>query len=236
MRKKLLIKAVSIAAMVIMLIGITVGCDQPTGDTEMTLGVATIDSVAIATPDQATTAPTVKPTVAPTTKPTEAPTEKPTEAPTEAPTDAPVNSYDDNDYDDDDYDYNDYNYGNGAGYDDSDESDYTEPNYDDSDDYESPASSTSAVYSAYEFQMRGVINWGGWTWTYYSENILPGDGLYLPGRHTDSDGYICDGDGYICLASSSLAWGTVVDTPFGRQGKVYDSGCASHILDVYTNW
>jgi hypothetical protein len=96
--------------------------------------------------------------------------------------------------------------------------------------------SSARIYSPSDFLMMGVIDWGNWTWTYYSENILPGYGLYLPGRHTDEDGYICDENEYICLASSSLPWGTIVETPFGKQGKVYDSGCAGYILDVYTSW
>ena len=44
-----------------------------------------------------------------------------------------------------------------------------------------------------------------------------------------------DGDDNIVLASSDLAYGTEVSTPYGN-GKVYDSGCASGTLDVYTNW
>ena len=226
--KKLLIKAFSIVAVLIMLIGITVGCNQiSTGDIDMTLGVATIDSVKISTVDQATKdqAPTVKPTVAPTLAPTEKPSEAPTEQPTEAYIETPeVISTNNND----DYDYSEITY--------NDSDDYDEPSYDNDNTYEASASSTTALYSASEFKNSGVINWGDWTWTYYSEYILPGEGLYLPGRHVDNDGYICDGDGYLCIASSSLPWGTVVDTPFGKQGKVYDSGCAGYILDVYVSW
>ena len=96
--------------------------------------------------------------------------------------------------------------------------------------------SGSAAYSPSDLQFSGVLYWGGWRWTWYSERILPGYGLSIPGRHTDGDGFVCDGDGYICLASSSLSKGTVVDTPFGRAGKVYDCGCASDVLDVYVNW
>lgn len=40
----------------------------------------------------------------------------------------------------------------------------------------------------------------------------------------------------LCLASSVLEKGTIVDTPFGAEGCVYDSGCPSYILDVYTNF
>jgi len=82
----------------------------------------------------------------------------------------------------------------------------------------------------------GVLNWNGWRWTYYSQRVLPGGGLNIPGRHVDADGYVCDENEYICLASSTLAWGTVVDTPFGKPGRVYDSGCAADVLDVYVDW
>lgn len=96
--------------------------------------------------------------------------------------------------------------------------------------------SNSGTYSASDLRSMGVINWGGWRWTWYSQRVLPGGGLNIPGRHVDGNGYVCDGNGYICLASGSLAKGTVVNTPFGKAGKVYDSGCAANTLDVYTNF
>lgn len=97
---------------------------------------------------------------------------------------------------------------------------------------------SAAIYFPDEFQTSGVINWGEYTWTYYSELILPGDGLNIPGRHTTSDGYVCDGDGYVVLAAdlSMLPRYSVVDTPFGYTGKVYDTGCAYGTLDVYVGW
>lgn len=95
---------------------------------------------------------------------------------------------------------------------------------------------TDMIYSASDLKFRGAINWGGWRWTWYSQNVLPGGGLSIPGRHVDENNYICDENGYICLASGSLAKGTVVDTPFGKQGKIYDCGCAANTLDVYTNF
>lgn len=91
-------------------------------------------------------------------------------------------------------------------------------------------------YSASDLQFSGVIYWGGWRWTWYSQNVLPGGGLAIPGRHVDENGYVCDENDYICLAATSLSKGTVVDTPFGKQGKVYDSGCAYGTLDVYVSW
>lgn len=95
---------------------------------------------------------------------------------------------------------------------------------------------SETMYSASDFQVAGVIYWGEWKWTYYSEKVLPGHGLDIPGRHTDSNGYVCDEDGYICVASSVLSYGTVIETPFGKNGKVYDSGCASNVIDVYVSW
>ena len=71
---------------------------------------------------------------------------------------------------------------------------------------------------------------------WYSQKVLPGGGLNIPGRHVDNNGYVCDENGFICLASGSLAKGTIVETPFGKKGKVYDCGCAANTLDVYTNF
>ena len=87
-----------------------------------------------------------------------------------------------------------------------------------------------------EFYNMGIIEWGGWSWTYYSEVYMPGTTLLIPGRWTDENGYVCDENNYICLASSSLSKGTIVDTPFGKMGKVCDCGCLSYILDVYVSW
>ena len=98
-----------------------------------------------------------------------------------------------------------------------------------------------AIYSAKYFCEMGEIYWGGWKWTWYSERVLPGGGLHIPGRYTDDyDGYVRDADGYICLASDDYGRGTVIDTPFGSPGKVYDQisedGRYSGCLDVYVGW
>ena len=95
---------------------------------------------------------------------------------------------------------------------------------------------SSALYTPGQFQNLGVIYYGDYRWTWYSERVLPGGGLKIPGRHNDENGYICDGDGYICLASSILSKGTILNTPFGKQGKIYDSGCAVGTVDVYVSW
>ena len=82
---------------------------------------------------------------------------------------------------------------------------------------------------------KGVVYYNGHRETWYSQKVLPGGGLKIPGRHVDSRGLVCDSDGYICVASSDLAKGTIVETSLGI-GKVYDSGCASGTIDIYCDW
>lgn len=110
--------------------------------------------------------------------------------------------------------------------------------YDDWTDYVEPAAYpvNTDYYTASQLRFNGVIYSGGWRWTYYSQRVLPGGGLRIPGRHVDENGYVCDGNGRICLASSVLGYGTIVSTPFGKEGCVYDSGCNADTLDVYTNF
>ena len=153
-------------------------------------------------------------TVAPTTVPST--TVKPTEAPKPTEKVESSNVEEENDYN---YNYEDYDT-------DTNTNDNNVPDF----------MSGGAIYSPSDFMNAGVINWGGWTWTYYSERILPGDGLWIPGRWTDSDGYVCDENGYVCLASTSVARYSIIETPFGRTGKVYDSGCDYGVMDIYVNW
>lgn len=88
-----------------------------------------------------------------------------------------------------------------------------------------------------DFRYAGVLNWNGWNWTYYTMSMFPGStSTPCPGRWVNDDGFVCDPEGYIILASADLPPYTVVETPFGYMGKVYDTGCPSGILDVYTNW
>ena len=89
-----------------------------------------------------------------------------------------------------------------------------------------------------EFQYLGVVEDGDTTYTWYSENVLPGGGLddlNENGRHVDESGFVVDGDGYIAVASSDHEMGEIVETPWG-EGKVYDTGCAEGAVDVYTAW
>ena len=91
------------------------------------------------------------------------------------------------------------------------------------------------LYEPDEFKYLGVLDFNGWHWTWYSSHVYNND-LGIPGQHETSEGYIVDEDEYICLASTDLSKGTIVKTPLGYFGKVYDTGCPSGILDVYTNW
>ena len=95
-----------------------------------------------------------------------------------------------------------------------------------------PERSTEKLYDLQTFMFSGVINWQGLKFTYYSQSVLPGGGLQIPGRHVNKDGYVSDRDGYIVLAGSAPK-GTVYDTPFGYQGKIYDRGTVGNHLDVY---
>lgn len=98
--------------------------------------------------------------------------------------------------------------------------------------YTSNISKTDASYSLSAFMSAGVVNWGGYKFTYYSQSVLPGGGLNIPGRHVSPEGFVVDKDGYIVLASS-YPKGTVFGTPFGAKGKVYDRGVSGNHLDVY---
>lgn len=87
---------------------------------------------------------------------------------------------------------------------------------------------TSSSYE--EFMVAGVINSGGYKYTYYSQSVLPGGGLNIPGRHV-SGGFVRDGNGYIVLANDAPK-GTIIETPFGT-GMVYDRGTSGNHIDVY---
>ena len=93
---------------------------------------------------------------------------------------------------------------------------------------------------AADFQERGVVyDDSGQRFTYYSEKVLPGEGLdelNSNGRHVDANGYVVDGDGFIAVASpyGQHEIGTVVESPFGLC-RVYDV-CPEGNFDVYTSW
>lgn len=83
----------------------------------------------------------------------------------------------------------------------------------------------------------GVVYYNGHKETWYSiyepgQTVTARD---IPGKHIADDGTIRDCEGYICVASSDLDFYTIVLTTVGP-GKVYDCGCSSGTIDVYTTW
>lgn len=92
--------------------------------------------------------------------------------------------------------------------------------------------SAAALYTLEQFMFTGAVNWGGYRFTFYSQQVLPGSGLNIPGRHVNEAGYVSDADGFIVLAGSHPK-GTVFETPFGYPGKIYDRGTFGNHLDVY---
>lgn len=97
-----------------------------------------------------------------------------------------------------------------------------------------PEPAPQQTYVGNSFQSDGVWQDENYRYTWYSSNVLYH--YRTPEWTAGSDGIYRDAEGYVVVASSDLPQGTVVDgTPFGAC-KVYDSGCASGTLDVYTNF
>ena len=98
--------------------------------------------------------------------------------------------------------------------------------------YSEPAPQQTYIGSGFESD--GVWQDENYRYTWYSSNVLYH--YRTPEWTAGADGIYRDSDGYVVVASSDLPQGTVVEgTPFGAC-KVYDSGCASGTLDVYTNF
>ena len=98
---------------------------------------------------------------------------------------------------------------------------------------------SSTEYYDNDFQSAGVVyGEDGTKYTWYSQNVLSGGGLTElneNGRTVDDRGFVVDGDEYIAVSSSDYEQGTVLDTSFGP-AKVYDTGCDSGVIDVYTDF
>ena len=94
--------------------------------------------------------------------------------------------------------------------------------------YNSPSSGSG------NFQADGVWYDENYRYTWYSSNAAYH--YRTPEWTAGSDGVYRDSEGYVVVASSDHAQGTVIEnTPFGP-AKVYDTGCASGTLDIYTNY
>lgn len=115
------------------------------------------------------------------------------------------------------------------------EDDYSE---EDSDEYDGNYPSYW-MYSPEYFKENGVIEYNGYYFTYYSELVMPGEGLYIPGRWTDEYGFVRDGNGNLCLASNTpdtMDRFSTVYTPWGL-GVIYDYGTGNDaVIDVYVGW
>lgn len=104
--------------------------------------------------------------------------------------------------------------------------------------------SYSGVYNVCDSPLTasmGVKMFEGHKETYYSQRVLPGEGLNIPGRHVADDGTVRDGDGYIVVAADLNVHPrySVVMCSLGP-AKVYDTGSfadSNHEqLDIYVDW
>lgn len=97
--------------------------------------------------------------------------------------------------------------------------------------YEDYAPSYSSGYSN-NFMRDGVVySEDGTRYTWYSSNVLYH--YRTPEWTPDDEGFYRDSDGYYVVASDDYDEGAVVSTPWG-EGKVYDGGCDSGTIDMYT--
>lgn len=93
-----------------------------------------------------------------------------------------------------------------------------------------------------KLKRRNPVRWHGRKYTYYTSRRFPVLWrIPVKGLHLDKNGIWCDKDGYIVLGSSraNRAKRKVFATPFGKYGKVYDTGgvsTPSTLCDVATNW
>jgi hypothetical protein len=94
-------------------------------------------------------------------------------------------------------------------------------------------------YSSDEFRYLGEIYDDEFCYKWYSQQVLPGDGLFIPGRYVDDEGYVRDEDGNLCVASNRYPIGTQIEVPFGDgYAVVYDTyeDEEDNLIDVYTDW
>ena len=103
--------------------------------------------------------------------------------------------------------------------------------------YDINANIDGKYYSLSEFRYDGeYYDNSGYRYTWYPETRRPGKGLNIPGRYTNSEGYVCDGNGRICIASDDFPYGTIIKIPFGSGiGVVYDNGSGYGTLDIYVH-
>jgi len=82
---------------------------------------------------------------------------------------------------------------------------------------------------------KGKVFFNGHYETYYSQRVLPGKGLKIPGRHVTGDGLVRDQNNNICVATSLVEMGEGIATSLGP-GVRYDDCETPNTVDIYTNW
>lgn len=98
------------------------------------------------------------------------------------------------------------------------------------------------IYSSSYLRRMGVVRHNGKTYTWYSQRVLPGGGLRIPGRHVSNDGYVVDENDYVAIAMNNIPMGAVIEIPFHNGfAKVYDrvgssEYGANNVIDIYTNF
>lgn len=110
---------------------------------------------------------------------------------------------------------------------------YEEPTYEA---YYEPTYYEPTYYApsyANDFASQGVVYEDGTRYTWYSSNAAYH--YRTPEWSVDSEGFYRDSDGYYVVASTDVPMGGTVDTPWG-EGKVYDTGCDSGTVDLYTTF
>lgn len=95
---------------------------------------------------------------------------------------------------------------------------------------------TENIYTINDLEYHGAMLWNGYKYTFYSQRVLPGGAMRIPGRHI-ADGFVVDSEGYITGASDYYPKGTILDSPFGRQIKIRDvfwHNQPEYRVDIYT--
>ena len=82
---------------------------------------------------------------------------------------------------------------------------------------------------------KGRVRFNGHYETWYSQKVLPGYGLNIPGRHVDGRGLVCDINNFICVATTLVSMGQTINTSLGM-GKRYDTCGVANTVDIYTDW
>lgn len=83
--------------------------------------------------------------------------------------------------------------------------------------------------TASEFRADGAEFWGNYRWKYCPESELKN----TCDPHHENNGFLCDRSDFIILVTDSIEEGTIVPTPFGRNGVIYSGASAEATINVY---